>query len=66
MNKLETRRIQMLVRQREQLEEEMAALQKEVDTMVLTTLIPSKIYILTLVTGIGYDEEKEADIIPAP
>jgi hypothetical protein len=34
MNKLEARRVQMLVRQREQLEEEMAALQAEVDALV--------------------------------
>lgn len=34
MNKLEARRIQMLVRQREQLEQEMAALQAQVDALV--------------------------------
>ena len=34
MNKLEARKIQMLARQRAQLEEEMVALQAEVETMV--------------------------------
>ncbi|KIP10350.1 hypothetical protein PHLGIDRAFT_65795 [Phlebiopsis gigantea 11061_1 CR5-6] len=34
MNKLDARRVQMLVRQREKLEEEMASLQLEVDAMV--------------------------------
>ena len=34
MNKLDARRVQMLVRQREKLEEEMASLQAEVDAMV--------------------------------
>lgn len=34
MNKLEARKIQILVRQREQLEEEMVTLQAEVDAMV--------------------------------
>lgn len=34
MNKLETRRIQMLVRQRERLQEEVDQLQAEVDALV--------------------------------
>ncbi|THG96876.1 hypothetical protein EW026_g5031 [Hermanssonia centrifuga] len=38
MNKLEARRIQMLARQRERLEEEMAALQAEVDAMELAAI----------------------------
>ncbi|KAJ3556798.1 hypothetical protein NM688_g1822 [Phlebia brevispora] len=38
MNKLEARRIQMLARQRERLEEELAALQAEVDAMELSAI----------------------------
>jgi hypothetical protein len=34
MKKLDVRRLQMLVRQREHLEEEMNALQAEIDTLV--------------------------------
>lgn len=39
MNKLEARRIQMLVRQRERLEEEMRTLQAEVDALVSSHIL---------------------------
>ncbi|GJE87530.1 DASH complex subunit SPC19 [Phanerochaete sordida] len=42
MNKLEARKIQILVRQREQLEEEMATLQAEVDAMQLAAMNKKK------------------------
>ena len=41
MNKLEARRIQMLVRQHERLQEELKALQAEVDTLVRSALVRS-------------------------
>lgn len=57
MSKLELRRIQMLVRQRERLEEELAALQKEMDELVYPLLYVSTSSIEILLPGASSNEK---------
>lgn len=52
MSKLDVRKIQMLTRQREKLEDEAAALQREIDDMVRSITFPSTFRSLTFVLGL--------------